>query len=209
HDRRPTATRGGAFVLGIRPEAFEDAAFADPSLPRLEVSVEVLEGLDTDCYSSSASMRRDSRRRKFARPPTKPIRRSSRTSRRRSSPPASTPKTTAGRQPDHARRRPAGLPTSSTSQRARMSPRGVWKLGRRRRSQLPPGGSVGPPVSGGRLLLVSSLYLVVCRLLALLVLFARRERSKELEILVLGHELAILRRQVGRPRFEPSDRLVL
>ena len=56
---------------------------------------------------------------------------------------------------------------------------------------------------------MSSFYLVVCRLLALLVLFARRERSKELEILVLGHELSILRRQVGRPRFEPSDRLVL
>jgi putative transposase len=58
-------------------------------------------------------------------------------------------------------------------------------------------------------LFVSSLYLVVCRLLAFLVLLARGDRSKELEILVLRHELAILRRQAGRPRFEPSDRLVL
>jgi putative transposase len=58
-------------------------------------------------------------------------------------------------------------------------------------------------------LLVSSLYLVVCRLLALLVLFARGDRSKELEILVLRHELSILRRQVGRPQFEPRDRLML
>jgi putative transposase len=58
-------------------------------------------------------------------------------------------------------------------------------------------------------LLVSLLYLVVCRLLALLVLLARGDRSKELEILVLRHELSILRRQVGRPRFEPRDRLVL
>jgi len=56
---------------------------------------------------------------------------------------------------------------------------------------------------------VSSLYLVLCRPLALLVLLARGDRSKELEILVLRHELSILRRQVGRPRFEPSDRLVL
>jgi hypothetical protein len=56
---------------------------------------------------------------------------------------------------------------------------------------------------------VSSLYLVVCRLLALLVLLARADRSKELEILVLRHELAVLRRQVGRPKFDPSDRLVL
>jgi putative transposase len=58
-------------------------------------------------------------------------------------------------------------------------------------------------------LLVSSLYLVVCRLLALLVLLARGDPSKELEILVLRHELAILRRQAGRPRFAPSDRLLL
>jgi putative transposase len=58
-------------------------------------------------------------------------------------------------------------------------------------------------------LLVSSFYLVVCRLLALLVLLARGDRSKEFEILVLRHELAILRRQAGRPRFEPSDRLLL
>jgi putative transposase len=58
-------------------------------------------------------------------------------------------------------------------------------------------------------LLVSLVYLVVCRLFALLVLLARRDRSKELEILALRHELAILRRQAGRPRFEPHDRLVL
>ncbi len=58
-------------------------------------------------------------------------------------------------------------------------------------------------------MLVSCLYVVVCRLLELLVLFARRDRAKELEILVLRHELSILRRQVRQPRFEPHDRLVL
>jgi putative transposase len=41
------------------------------------------------------------------------------------------------------------------------------------------------------------------------VLFGRGERAKELEILVLRHELSILRRQVGQPRFEPHDRLLL
>jgi putative transposase len=51
-------------------------------------------------------------------------------------------------------------------------------------------------------LLVSSLYLLACRLLALVVLLARGDRSKELEILVLRHELSILRRQAGRPRFD-------
>jgi len=57
-------------------------------------------------------------------------------------------------------------------------------------------------------LLVSSLYLVVCRLLELIVLFARGDRAKEIEILVLRHELSILRRQVGSPRFESQARLL-
>src|SRR6266540_2209283 len=53
-----------------------------------------------------------------------------------------------------------------------------------------------------RLLLegLSFAYWVVRRLFELLVLFGRSERAKELEILVLRHELQVLRRQVGRPR---------
>jgi putative transposase len=58
-------------------------------------------------------------------------------------------------------------------------------------------------------LLVSVLYLVVCRLLELLVLVMRGDRGKELEILVLRHELSVRPRQAGRPRFEPHDRLLL
>jgi hypothetical protein len=46
-------------------------------------------------------------------------------------------------------------------------------------------------------------------LLELVVLLGRRERAKELEILVLRHELSILRRQIRQPRFEPHDRLLL
>ena len=56
---------------------------------------------------------------------------------------------------------------------------------------------------------MSSLYLLVGRLLALIVLLGRGNREKELEILVLRHELSILRRQVGQPRFELRDRLLL
>jgi putative transposase len=56
---------------------------------------------------------------------------------------------------------------------------------------------------------VSALYVVVCRLLELIVLLGRSDRAKELEILVLRHELSILRRQTGRPRFDPRDRLLL
>jgi hypothetical protein len=52
-------------------------------------------------------------------------------------------------------------------------------------------------------------YVVVCRLLELTVLLARGERSKELEILVLRHELSVLRRSVKRPALRPHDRVLL
>jgi putative transposase len=58
-------------------------------------------------------------------------------------------------------------------------------------------------------LLVSALYIVVCRLLELIVLVGRGDRAKELEILVFRHELSILRRQAGQPRFEAHDRVLL
>jgi multiple sugar transport system ATP-binding protein len=37
-------------ILGIRPEAFEDAAFADPGLPQLDAHVTVLEDLGADAH---------------------------------------------------------------------------------------------------------------------------------------------------------------
>jgi multiple sugar transport system ATP-binding protein len=47
--RRPPGQ--GKVVLGIRPEAFEDAAFASPTLPTLDVRVEVLEELGSDAHA--------------------------------------------------------------------------------------------------------------------------------------------------------------
>jgi multiple sugar transport system ATP-binding protein len=47
--RRPAAGVTDV-VLGIRPEAFDDAAFTHRSLPRLNVTVEVLEELGADSY---------------------------------------------------------------------------------------------------------------------------------------------------------------
>ena len=46
-------------------------------------------------------------------------------------------------------------------------------------------------------------------LLQIVLLLSRSESSKELEIVVLRHELSVLRRQAGRPQLRPSDRLLL
>jgi hypothetical protein len=48
-------------------------------------------------------------------------------------------------------------------------------------------------------LLWAFVYLVVRNLFALVSLLARPRRSNEFEILLLRHELAVLRRQAGRP----------
>src|SRR6266581_2172376 len=58
---------------------------------------------------------------------------------------------------------------------------------------------------GGVCLVVSLLYLLCRRTLAVAALRFRSGEFKELEIVVLRHELAVLRRQIGRPRLDESD----
>ena len=52
-------------------------------------------------------------------------------------------------------------------------------------------------------------YRTLCRSIQLLALLARGDAAKDLELLVLRHQLSVLRRQVPRPRFEPADRALL
>jgi hypothetical protein len=55
----------------------------------------------------------------------------------------------------------------------------------------------------------SAVYLLARRLLGCLMVLARREASKDAELLVLRHENAVLRRQISRVRYQPADRLWL
>jgi putative transposase len=52
-------------------------------------------------------------------------------------------------------------------------------------------------------------YLTLCRSVRLLTQLARGDAAKDLEILVLRHQLIVLRRQTPRPRLEPADRALL
>jgi putative transposase len=52
-------------------------------------------------------------------------------------------------------------------------------------------------------------YLTLWRSIQLLALLAHDDAVKDLEILVLRHQLAVLRRQTPRPKLEPTDRALL
>ena len=58
-------------------------------------------------------------------------------------------------------------------------------------------------------MIFSLVYLVVRCLLGCLMVLARREVSKDAELLVLRHDNAVLRRQIGRVRYQRADRLWL
>jgi hypothetical protein len=57
--------------------------------------------------------------------------------------------------------------------------------------------------------IIPVLYLLIRCLLGCLTVLARHQQSKDAEVLVLRHENAVLRRQIGRVRYEPGDRLWL
>jgi hypothetical protein len=58
-------------------------------------------------------------------------------------------------------------------------------------------------------LLPRLVYVTLCRSIQLLAMLARGDAAKDLEILVLRHQLGVLRRQIPRPRLESTDRALL
>ena len=59
------------------------------------------------------------------------------------------------------------------------------------------------------LMLWSFLYLILGRFFQFLVLLGRGHQAKEIEILALRHQVAILRRRVNRPDLNDGDRVLL
>ncbi|MEU7873122.1 hypothetical protein [Dactylosporangium sp. NPDC049140] len=55
----------------------------------------------------------------------------------------------------------------------------------------------------------SLVYLLLRQILRMLTQLARDGGAKDVELLVLRHQVAVLRRQVHRPDLQPADRVVL
>jgi hypothetical protein len=55
----------------------------------------------------------------------------------------------------------------------------------------------------------SLVYLLMRQILHMLTRLARDDGAKDVEILVLRHQVAVLRHQVHRPDLQPADRIVL
>jgi hypothetical protein len=103
--------------------------------------------------------------------------------------------------------------TAAVGGRALIRACGVRKPDRGQReeaSSSPSAQSRAPVIEPRRApLLMPFLYLALRRIIELISLRPRSSQFKEIEIVVLRHELAILRRQIARPALQPADRAFL
>jgi transposase len=98
--------------------------------------------------------------------------------------------------------------------RTRLTARGVPEVGRGRDQRIPLDDGLRcavacSPSSAEVSVVWSFVYLALRRSLELVLLCSRSAQAKEIEILVLRHELAVLRRQYPRPCLQPADRALL